>query len=111
MEEENKKNKTKVKKEISNKKAIIAIISIVILIGICVFVYANIRKKEDKCENNFKHTNNSEKYKESNFNNTGVRPDGFNFNIDIVGNTYCDIFNISVNHALCGIVARAHGIK
>ena len=42
MEEENKKNKTKVKKEISNKKAIIAIISIVILIGICVFVYANI---------------------------------------------------------------------
>ena len=84
MEEENKKNKTKVKKEISNKKAIIAIISIVILIGICVFVYENIRKKEDKCENNFKQTNNSEKYKESNFNNTGVRPDGFNFNIDIV---------------------------
>lgn len=51
MEEENNKNETKEKKKISNKKAIIAIISIVILIGICVFVYANIVKKEDECEN------------------------------------------------------------
>ena len=46
MEEENNKNETKEKKKISNKKAIIAIISIVILIGICVFVYANIIKSE-----------------------------------------------------------------
>lgn len=53
MEEENNKE---TKKEISNKKAIIAIISIVILIGICVFVYANITKKEDKCESNSRQT-------------------------------------------------------
>ena len=57
MEEENKKNKTK--KEISNKKAIIAIISIVILIGICAFVYANIIKKEDECENEYMQMNDS----------------------------------------------------
>ncbi len=57
MEEENNKNKTK--KEISNKKAIIAIISIVILIGICAFVYANIIKKEDKCENEYIQINDS----------------------------------------------------
>ena len=55
MEEENKKNK----KEISNKKAIVAIISIVILIGICIFVYSNIIKKEDECENKYTQTNNS----------------------------------------------------
>jgi hypothetical protein len=55
MEEENNKNETK--KEISNKKAIIAIISIVILIGICVFVYANIIKKEDECQNNYQQIN------------------------------------------------------
>lgn len=50
MEEEN-KNETKRRKEISNKKAIIAIMSVVILIGICIFVYANIIKKEDNCRN------------------------------------------------------------
>ena len=50
MKEEN-KNETKRRKEISNKKTIIAIMSIVILIGICIFVYANIIKKEDNCEN------------------------------------------------------------
>ena len=55
MEEENNKNETK--KEISNKKAIIAIISIVILIGICVFVYVNIAKKEDECKNNYQQIN------------------------------------------------------
>ncbi len=55
MEEENNKNKTK--KEISNKKAIIAIISIVILLGICAFVYANIIKKEDECKNNYQQIN------------------------------------------------------
>lgn len=50
MKEEN-KNETKRRKEISNKKTIIAIMSIVILIGICIFVYANIIKKEDNCKN------------------------------------------------------------
>ena len=54
MEEENNKNETK--KEISNKKAIIAIVSIVILLGICAFVYTNIIKKEDKCESNSRQT-------------------------------------------------------
>ena len=44
MEEENNKNEAKTKKEISNKKAIIAIVSIVILLGICAFVYTNIIK-------------------------------------------------------------------
>ena len=55
MEEENNKNETK--KEISNKKAITAIISIVILLEICVFVYANIVKKEDECQNNYQQRN------------------------------------------------------
>lgn len=54
MEEENNKE---TKKDISNKKAIIAIISIVILIGICAFVYANIIKKEDECKNNYQQIN------------------------------------------------------
>ena len=54
MEEEDNKNETK--KEISNKKAIIAIVSIVILLGICAFVYTNIIKKEDKCESNSRQT-------------------------------------------------------
>ena len=64
MEEENNKE---TKKEISNKKAITAIISIVVLLGICVFVYVNIVKKEDECENYYQQNkfyiniNNSEK--------------------------------------------------
>lgn len=57
MEEENNKNEAKIKKEISNKKTIIAIISIVILIGICIFVYVNITKKEDECKNNYQQIN------------------------------------------------------
>ena len=57
MEEENNKNETKTKKEISNKKAIIAIVSIVILLGICAFVYANIIKKKDECQNNYQQIN------------------------------------------------------
>ncbi len=59
MEEENNKNETK--KEISNKKAITAIISIVILLEICVFVYANIVKKEDECQNNYQQRNHQQR--------------------------------------------------
>lgn len=61
MKEEN-KNETERRKEISNKKAIISIISIVILIGICIFVYANIIKNEDNCENDNNITYNDERY-------------------------------------------------
>lgn len=53
MEEEN-KNETENTKKIRNKKIILAIMSIVLLveiIWICAFVYANIIKKEDNCKN------------------------------------------------------------
>lgn len=69
MEEENNKNEAKIKKEISNKKTIIAIISIVILIGICIFVYVNITKKEDECKNN---------YQQINYQQQGNSPTSFN---------------------------------